>query len=319
MALKINNETKIGAFTLIAITVLLLGYNVLRGNNIFSSTKTYYVKFEKLDGLSLSNPVRVNGLEVGKVSDRYFANGASGLIEVKLSVNGDVQIPTGTIARIVSDGLMGSKSIQLDFSEAKTFHKDGDFLIGNIQESLQSSVSKEILPVKQKAEALLGSIDSMITIVRTIFNEETVDNLKKSMMSIKGTLQNLENSSGTFDTLLNRNVSRLSRIFSNVESITQNLKNNNDKINSIILNLAAISDSVRLADLTQTINNAKMVLKQTSDIMEKINKGEGSLGMLINDDKLYKDLDSVSKSLDLLLKAIEKNGVHFHLGGKQNK
>ncbi len=320
---KISNETQIGILAAVSISLLILGYNYLKGNDIFSSNKTYYANYNQLEGLDISNPVKINGVPVGRVKEFNFIPGKLNLVTATFSIKGNVTIPKNSIAKITSSDILGSKEVDILLGDDPVFAKNGDTLKSNVEADLTASVQNEILPIKEKAETLLGTLDTVVTSINTVFNAQTRKNLTKSIASIQTTLNHLSTTTGTFDTLLKGNTTRLSQIFSNVESITGNLKDNNKQITNLIANLSSITDSVKKAHIVEVFNNAKTSLQNVSDVMEKINKGQGTMGLLVNDTKLYDNLNSSAKSLnDLLtdLKAHPKRYVHFSLfgGGKKD-
>ena len=322
MALRISNETKIGLFATVAIVLLILGYNYLLGNDFFTKQNIFYAKYTNAEGLQPSNPVKIRGMRVGRVSDMTFVP-EKDIIVVKFTVDRNIDIPVGSVAQIVSEDLLGSKAVVIELTKTGSGnHQDNDTMLSSIQESLSSSVRAEIAPVKEKAEALLSTIDSVVTAIHTVLTPETRQRLVASIKSIQSTLENLDKSSENLDNLLRNNTSRLDRIFANVESISMNLRNNEQHITAMIQNLGAITDSVRRANITQTFNEAKAVLEQSQQIMDKINRGEGSLGLLVNDKKLYNNLESTSKSLDALLMDMRRypsRYVHFSVFGKKQE
>ena len=321
MAFRISNETRIGLFATIALMLLILGYNFLLGNDVFTRQNVFYAKYAQVEGLASANPVKVKGMSVGRVVSMTYVPDRDYVV-VKLKVNADIDIPVGSTAEIVSQDLLGSKAINIDFTKNATKHKNNDTLASSIQESLTSSVRAEIAPVKEKAENLLASIDSVMTAIHTVLTPETQRRLVASINSIQSTLENVDNSSENLDKLLKNNTSRMEHIFANIESITNNLKNNEQQISTMIQNVSAITDSVRRANITQTFNMAKATLEQTQGVLQKINAGEGSLGLLVNDKKLYNNLDSASKSLDALLIDMKQHPnryIQFSVFGKKEK
>ncbi len=317
MAFKINNETKIGAFTLITLTALILGYNFMKGKDFFSRDTVFFVKYDDLSGLAVSNQVKLKGLTVGKVMD-LGRDEKSGMNVVKIVVDASVKVPKNSVAKITGAGLLDSKEIDLLLSKETAFHQSGDTLRSDIGKDLKAEVSAEFLPIKEKAEQLMSSIDSTITIVRSVFNDQMRDNLQMSVNSIRGTLKNLEQTVSTFNTMIQANTPQLNKIFTNIESVSSNLRNNNDKITQMIANLNALSDTLQVAHIAETINNAKKILDQLNLTLQKIQSGQGSLGALVNDDKLYKDLDHATRSMDSLFNSIKEDGVRIRLGGKKN-
>ncbi len=320
--MKISNELKIGVLTAVAILLFIIGYNFLKGTDVFSSTDTYYARYDEVDGLGLSNFIKIKGLNVGRVTNLVLEKGKQGGIIVEFTVDEDFKLPKGTVARIVSSDLLGTKAINLELSDTTIFYQNGDTLASAMQESLTKSVTAELLPVKQKAENLLSSIDSVLTIIRTIFNEQTTNDIKKSVTSITSTLNHINKSAANVEDLLVQNTSRIDRIFGNIESITLMLKNNENNISAVLSNLNNITDTLAKSNLKQVISNAQLALENVAVILEKINKGEGSLGLLINDEKLYMNLEKTSLDLDLLMKDMKLNPdnyVHFSIFGRHNK
>ncbi len=319
--MKISNETKVGVLASIAIVLLIIGYNFLQGRDFFTSSNIYYAKYKYVDGLALSNPIKLHGMNVGRVTEMKLDKDKETVV-VKFNVRKDIEIPFGTIAKIVSADILGSKAIDLNFSTNSNNHKNKDTLQSVVQESLTSSVRAEILPVKQKAENLISSIDSVLLIVKSVLNPDTRKSLISSVNNIQATLENLNESTDQFSTLLENNVKRLDRIFQNIESITGNFKNNEANINKLLTNISSISDSLQQGNVKQVINDAAYNLAQVKLILEKINRGEGNVGLLLKDDNLYKNLEKSSKELDLLMEDIRlhpKRYVQFSIfgGGKK--
>jgi phospholipid/cholesterol/gamma-HCH transport system substrate-binding protein len=320
--LKISNETKVGVFAVIAIVLLILGYNLLKGNPIFSREDIYYARYKRVDGLVVPNHVRVNGMNVGHVQDLKLVKDTSLDVIVTIAIDPSIKIPKGSVAIIESPDLLGTKIVQLEFTQSTDYYKKGDTLATKVLGGLKESVQAELAPVKLKVEQLMSSLDSVLGIVKEVFNEESKANLQKSIRSIQSTLNNLDQTTAKVNQAVSDNAIRLNHIFSNIESISNNLNENEEKITVLLTNLSAISDSIRRSDITATINNAKQVLMETSEVMQKINEGKGSLGLLVNDDQLYNNLDASAKSLDALLADLKANPgryVRLSLFGKKDK
>lgn len=315
MQLKVSNETKVGVLATIAIVLLVLGYNLLRGKNVFGRDNIFYIRYDNAAGIAPAGAVRYNGMKVGHVQDIKLANDGSGQIVVSVAVTPDLKIPVGTTATVVSPDFISPKAIQLDFTAFSKFYESGDTLISGVARNGMKEVQSQ-------AEALIASMDSAINSINGIFNSETKQHLQRSVKSIETTLNTLDKASTKVDEMLSANVSRLDRIFSNVESITVNLKNNQDEINALLNNLTDITDTVRRSEIGNTIRQAKEVLEQTAEVMSKINEGKGSMGLLVNDDRLYNNLEASSKSLDALLtdmKAHPNRYVQVSVFGKKDK
>ena len=168
----------------------------------------------------------------------------------------------------------------------------------------------------------MASIDSMVTIISLVLNENLRASLEGSLQNIQQTIANLKHTTYNIDTLVNTQRNRMEGIITNVESITYNLRANNEAISSILSNMDQISDSLAKADLTGTFLKANAVLTEVQGITEKINQGDGSLSLLLEDDKLYHRLENSAQDLDLLLQDMRLNPhryLHFSVLGKNPK
>lgn len=321
MALKIKREVKVGILVVASSAFLYWGFNFLKGRNYLSSNRIFYAKYEQVNGLVKANWVMVNGVKVGEVSGIEFMD-AKGNVLVEMSVDNTIDIPRNTISRIYNSDVLGSKAIQFILGDGTDLAENGDTLASDIQPSITEEVSYQMLPIKRKAESVMASLDSVLAVIQYVFNEDTRDNLAHSFESIKFVIQNLEHTTYNIDTLMTTQRNRLAQIFANIESISSNFKNNNSKLTNIISNFSAISDSLSKAKIVSTINNANLAISNFSKITEKINNGEGSLGLLINNDSLYYELEKSSKNLDLLLEDLRLNPqryVHVSVFGKNPK
>lgn len=307
MALKKYKYTVVGIVITVAIATFVWGLYFLKGKDIFNKENQFYAIYDKIDGLTPSSPVLINGFKVGQVSTIYFHPDQSGRLIVIFNTKREITIPDSTVARIASIDIMGTKAIELVLSHYKINHKDGDTLYSDIEPSLKEQVSMQMLPVKKQAENLMMEMQHALEIIKYIFNAQTRDNLTKSFESIKLTVDNLARSSGNLDTLVSSQSTRLNVIFSNVESITTNLKNNNAAISTIITNMSAITDSLTKSKFAETIYNVNKTLDQTAEIFAKINSGKGSLGQLLKNDTLYNNLQSASRNLNRLLLDVKEN------------
>ena len=321
--MKIKKEVKVGVLMLVAISLLAWGANFLKGTNILNKNRHFYAIYEKVDGLGASNPVIINGFKVGQVEKIEFLPDFSGNIIVKFSVTkNDFPIPSDTKAKIMSADILGSKTIDLQLGSSKTLIKNNDTLQTEIEASLTESVNQQIAPLKKKAEDLINTVDSAILIVSAIFNKNARTNLDSSFASIRGTLETFEKTMINVDRLVDEERKHLDGIFKNVESITENFAKSNNKLTSAIANMEAITDSLAGSNLKQTVNNASIAMQQVSDIMQRINNGEGSLGALINNDTLYINLEKAAYDLDQLMLDLRLNPeryVHFSIFGRKDK
>lgn len=314
--MKIANETKVGILAACSITLLIIGYNFLKGNAIFSDETVLYAKYSHVDGLAVSKPVLINGFQIGRVDMLQLQS--DGSIVAKLKIKGKYEIPKNSIAKLEGVDLLGSKAIVMSLGTGTDYAQDGDTLNANVAKGLLETVQ----PVQKKAELIIAKMDSILTSVNSILNPNFQKNVDKSFNSIASTLSSLEATSKKVDNLVGSEGSRVSAILANVEAISINLRNNNEKINGILNNINTITDQVAAANFKQTIDNANKAVADLQSIVAKVNNGQGSLGMLVNDTKMYDNLSSASKNLDNLmidLKQNPKRYVHFSLFGGGSK
>lgn len=309
--MKIRREAKLALTALAAVFILIWGINFLKGSSLFESKSTFYSVYDSVEGLKVSSGVIYRGYQVGQVISIQFTGERFDRVLVKFSVDKGLELPSNTLAMIQSADLMGSKVVALVPGDSHVFAVSGDTLRSQVERGLMEQVSQQMLPLKQKAERLLGSLDSVLLIVQGLFNEETKKNLSNSFGSIDRTLRNLEGASGNLDTLIQGESTRISSILQDVNSITGNLRNNNEEISNILGNVSAISDSLRQASLHQTLMSLDYIWATTDSIMNKINRGEGTIGALLNDNDLYYNLNQVSENLNRLLVEFRYNPKRF--------
>ena len=318
-----KKEVKVGLLVTVGMVVLLVGFNFLKGKNFFSKTRKFYAIYTNIDGLVEACPVQMNGFKVGQVSNIRLYSSASDRILVTLLIsNKEINIPKNATAMIISSDLLGSKAVQLILGSSTEYAQNGDTIMSAIEDDLKQSVDKRIAPLQKKAEGLISSIDSVMVVVQAILSKDVRNNLTQSFEGIKNAIASFEKTSLRLDTLIVSEKHKLITIFSKIESISINVANNNDKLTNVINNFSSISDSLAKANIKSTIDNANIALHQASLIMNKVSKGEGSLGMLINSDSLYKKLELASTNLDKLfinMKDHPKRYVHFSVIGKSDK
>jgi len=306
--------TKIGILIVAAFSLLVWGVSYLKGKDIFNKEDVFYVFYRDVNGLSSSNAVLINGFKVGQVVDIEYVPDSVDRFKVSFLVQDKYRIRKGAVAEVFSQDIMGNRAIRIIQGRDTLYHISGDTLHSAVEGTLVEQVNMEIAPLKRKAESLISSLDSAIIVVRSIFNEKTQENLRRTFASIKVTIANLESSTFTLDTLLTTEKSKLSRIFSNVDSITANLKNNDKQISTIINNFASISDSIAKADIASTLNKADSALTQFNKILTSLNEGNGTVAQLLNNDTLYQNLENASYHLARLMRDMHENPkryVHF--------
>jgi phospholipid/cholesterol/gamma-HCH transport system substrate-binding protein len=315
--MKISNETKIGALTTIAITILILGYSFLRGNDVFSGSNKFYAVYASVDGLTVSKPVLVNGFQIGHISK--MALGEDGRTTVEFKIKTEYDVPVNTLAKLVSTDLLGSKAVVFLLGDSKQLAENKDTLRADIQGSLAESLQ----PIQTKAENLMNRLDSSLAAVNKILNPNFQRNVDRSFNSIANSLQTLEGTTKKIDNLVASQTGHINGILSNAEGVSANLRTTTVGLNTVTANFQRFSGDLANGNIKQTLDNANKAVADLQAVMANLNNNKGSLGLLMNDDKLYKNLEASSANLNLLfldLKENPKRYVHFSVfgGGKKD-
>jgi phospholipid/cholesterol/gamma-HCH transport system substrate-binding protein len=308
--MKFAKEIKVGIIVFAGIFLLGWGLNYLKGRDFFTSEKLVYAIYDRVDGLERSNLVLVNGMKVGMVNTLVLLPDHSGRILVSMHLSNKVKIPRNSTAQIFNTDLLGAKGVRFIFGDSQEDIQDHDTLRSDIQKSLSEEVNAQVAPFKAKAENLVQSMDSVLQIVRSVFNEHTKENLKHSFESISHSLASIEHVTGSMDTVL-AHEGRLREIFDNLESITHNFKTNNQKLTNIINNFSSISDTLAKSHISATLTNLQQTLENTDTLFARIRRGEGTLGQLSTNDSLYKGLNATSHDLDSLLVDFRENPKRY--------
>lgn len=294
----------------------------MKGQDLFTRSNTFYAVYSEIDGLTSSNPVTINGYKVGQVKNILITDGNLERMVVQMEIETNINVTRNTIARIYNADLFGSKGIELVLDKKSPLAEEDDTLRSEIELSIGKSMGTILNPVKAKTEQLLVTLDSVLASVDDVLNDETQKNLRSGFKSLAETLENFRKTSVKLDGLVDAESKRLDQILAHVESITRNLRENNAVLTRSLKNVNQITDSLAASNLKSTIENANRALAGVDSVMRKINNGDGSLGLLVNDKKLYDNLTSSSKNLDALLldlKAHPKRYVHFSVFGRKEK
>ncbi|NLA50193.1 MAG: MCE family protein [Bacteroidales bacterium] len=312
--MKISHEVKVGAITLLTIAVFIWLFNFLKGKDFLRKTSYYYSVFDDIGGLSESSPVEINGFKVGVVQAIRLLDRTSGKLLVEYSVSNDFRLPVNSVAEIVPVSIIAGMKVQFLIGDGPGFYRVGDTIPGKLTKSIIVSIEEEFGPVKDKLLSLVVSLDSVAAAVDRMLDPEFRNH-------IDGIVTNLSSTTGSVNEIISTREADLKNAIANLSAFTQMLSDNSDNICSTLNNLKLISDTIASSGLNASLASLSTGLAETSEILEKINKGKGSAGQLLTNDSLYANLSASLESLNLLLedmKANPKRYVHFSLFGKKN-
>ena len=296
----ISREFRVGLLALAAIFVMYIGLNFLKGVDVFTAVNHYYGSYENIDGLVPSAPVYVKGLKVGQVEEVNYDFTKKISFVIKISVNSDIALPTGTLIELFDDGLMGGKAIQLVYEpivRTSVMHQTGDTLISTTGGGLMADLTGNLMP---RIESIATQADSLLRSVRLMVDGGAVQN---SLAALETTTTELALSSTALRRMMNNEVPS---ILSDVSAMTSDFR--------------VLSTNLKGIDLAGTMQQVDLTIRDLKQISTGITNGEGSLGLLLNDDQLYRNLSNTANSADQLLidlKNRPKRYVHFSLFGRK--
>ena len=303
--MKISNEVKTAILAIVAIVLLIFGYSFLKGKNLLDSSRTFYAVYDEVEGLSPSSAVTINGLKVGQVTDINFLN-KQGQLLVTFTVEKDFNFSKNSTAQVYGGGIIGGKSLAIvPEYESGSIAKSGDTLQSNVEEGIMELVNERLTPLQQKLERTVVSADSLLTSVNNLLNDSTTYNINNTFKNLNQTMRSLKSTSGALEGIVQGNAENLNRTFDNLNAMSGNFK--------------TVSDSLKAINLGQIADDLETVVADFRGIAANLNNGEGTAGKLLNDDKVYNNLDRATKQLEELLQDIKLNPkryVHFSVFGK---
>lgn len=321
MALKVSNETKVGALTAIAITLLILGFNFLKGKSVLSKSNRLYAVFENVGGLKPSNPVMINGLKVGTVYDIYEQSKDLHKIIVSINLLKDLNIPVNSTANIQTS-FTSSSTLDINLGDATTYIKNGDTINSITKPGVLDQLSNSAAPAVDSIKKAAAMLSHVLENVNSIFDPNTKGNLQTVIANMKLVTERLSYTAADLQAMMNAQTGAIAKSMNNLQSFSGNLASNNDKFDSIIENLNKTTAQLSQSELKETVSNLNQSLSELKSVMAKINNNEGSLGKLINDPAMYNSLMSNLRSVNTLiddLKVHPKRYVSFSVFGKKEK
>lgn len=305
--MKLSREIKTAILVIASILLFIWGYSFLKGRDLFTNYKNLYVEYDNVEGLTVSSPVTINGLVVGKVNS-VVINNETGKIKVEMQIDSDFPIKKTSIAEIYAPSPIGGKQIAILPTKDGQDAVDGDFLVSSSKLGLTDELAKQIEPLKDKITKLLDNANVMLENVNQVLDAKSKENLRNSLANLNETLAQFKGASKEVNEMLAQNKSKISGTMTNVEKASANF--------------SKVSDSLAKANIGQTVKNLEKTLANVDKMMGDMQAGRGTMGKLMKDDAMYNNFTKTSKELELLLQDLRLNPtryVNVSLFGKKNK
>jgi phospholipid/cholesterol/gamma-HCH transport system substrate-binding protein len=319
--MKVSNETKVGALTIIAITLIIVGFNFLKGKTIFKSGNFLYAKYSDTKGLIVSNPVFVNGFQVGTVFEIENKTADLSQILVSIKLNNEYKIPTNSTATI-QDNPLGTNSISIILGNATTYLKSEDTIKTAPAASLLGDLMNTLSPLGEQTKQTISELQKVLTNINQVLNNNNKANLEVILKNLGETTENLNKAMVSIESMLQKQNGSIANTASNLSSFTKNLNENNKKINNILSNLDTTTKQIKDADLTNTIKTIQVAVNELSITLNQLNKGNGSASKLLNDSTVYTQLKNTIQSVNTLVDDVKvhpKRYINISVFGKKDK
>lgn len=318
--MTISNETKVGSLTAIAIVLLILGFNFLKGKSFGGKNARYTAIFTDVQGLAKGNPVVISGKETGNILD---IDGGKDMKQLKVTINmkDDVNIPGDSYA-VITKSLLGAVQLEIKLGDSTVYKKDGDNIKTVPASDLIGDAMKKLDPVLYEVTKAVRALDSVLLTVNSIVDPNTKHNIRATMENLNKTTASLAVSSASLQSMLNAQTGSIAKTVDNLNSFTGALKNNNDKLTATMTNVETATGKFAKLDLETTMNNLNSSVSELKSILTKVNSDKGTLGLLMTDTKLYNNLNATSNKLNLLLDDLRlhpKRYVNVSVFGKKDK
>lgn len=295
-----KTEFKVGLFGLLVLVILFFGIKFLKGSDIFQKENVYYATYNDVSGMLVSSNVFINGLRVGYVKEITTTNERADNFVVTFTVRSDIKIPEDSKILLFSSDLLGSKALKLQLGNSSKIINDGDTIKSDKELGMLDNLGASISP-------MMSNLDSILSSLNNILNIQNQNSLQNTIANIETTTARLGNITTNLDNLMSSEKTKLAKIIENTESITSNLKDNNQKLTNIIQNVDNIVDSAAKANIGSTLIETGKSIERLNSVLGVIEKGKGNVGLLINDEELYKSLDNSAKNLNKLIEDIKEN------------
>ncbi|GAB3949406.1 MlaD family protein [Spirosoma harenae] len=308
--MKISQEIKVGLLAIVSLMMFYFGFRFLKGSDFFSSTNKYQVVYDNIDGLVPSNPVRINGLSVGRVKSIEILQNQSNKLLVTIELNKGIRVTKGSKAFLADDGLLGGKLITLSIAPKAPELEEGGMLVAAKETGLSALIREKTLPV-------LDNVDSL-----TYQLNKVVAQFDQTGAMLNQTLKSANAGVKTLDLTIAENRAGLKATLANVSHLSASLVETEKQLKPILAKADTFADSLQGLQLKQTLLTVNKTVDNLQKILADVNNGRGSLGKLTSDEQLYRNVNATTASLERLLTDLRehpKRYVQFSLFGKKEK
>lgn len=299
-----NKEFKVGLLLVVAGTLLYFSFNFLKGKNFFSSTNKFYAKYSDIGGLTVSNPIIINGFTVGRVDEIKILHDKNDSLQVMFTVNDDVIVNDLTVAELINSDILGGKAIKLELNNGTQVLESGAFVKSRLEESLAAMIQRAAVPV-------ITNVDTIVNDFKKYMRGENEKNITKSIEGIRLMIDEMNKFSKNLNTTLAQNSGNINETGENLKVISSKLNDEMKNINKILNNVNSITDSISQVEFGKTIESANASLKSMNSLMTNINDQQGSLGKLINSPETHQNLNATIKDIDYLVTDLQANPKRY--------
>jgi phospholipid/cholesterol/gamma-HCH transport system substrate-binding protein len=289
---------KVALFCIAAALIFYLGSLFLKGINIFSKKHYYYAVFEDIGALHESTVVALNGYPIGKVTDIKLLSSNPVRICAEILVTEKLDVPEDSRFEVMQKDVLGGMIVNLHMGTSNVLAHSGDTLGCYVAGGMLDGVDDLVMQL----QSVVASVDTIGQNLKLAFRTE--DSLNGGTM-IKNTLANLEATSQNLSKLLADNGGKVNRVVTQLDVLTKTLSDASPKIDAIVANVDNITDSLAQANIRTLVNNAQNTIDNANSVIAKVKAGEGTIGQLVQNDSLYRNINQTIECVNLLIKEIK--------------
>jgi phospholipid/cholesterol/gamma-HCH transport system substrate-binding protein len=315
---NISKEIKIALLGICAILLFVFGYKYLKGSGVFSSTKIVMAEYDNVQGLTPASYVQLKGFTVGTVKTIQLSVEHPDKVLVIMSVDKKLMIPDDSKASIVSLDLLGTKAVNLVLGTSAKSIEENQLIQGDITAGTIESLGASATPAIDSAKITIASLNKTIQNINKILDVNTQHNLKSTLSDMSKTMKDFSE----FANQLNAQSAKIASLIASLNSFAANLDKNGATITHVLNNVEATTANLKKVDFDATMDELKTTMNELQKTLGKINNGTGSMALLMNDDKLYKNLKNTLATANNLLADVNARPsryINVAIFGKKNK